>query len=328
MPTSRGPQRRGKSSGPSKSKQRRGERKRRILYVSVGLGAALVLGLVLYFNLGLGSPSQATTPAIGRPISAQLYSQLKAAASVFTPPTPSLPNMSIFQFRNGTPWTIDGKPVIVYIGGEYCPYCAATRWPLTIALLRFGNFSGLEYMLSSPSDYFPNTPTFTYLKAKYYSPYVVFQPYEAWNREGKVIVTPPSNYTSVLISLGGGIPFVDFGGLYVIDNSPFVPQGWAQYNWSQIAKFAMTNSSFGREIDAYADAFTAVICKIDGNKPSSVCSNPGIIELESQLPGPGPHSPPPNQALMTGYPNAIAQAWATVQYGQMDRIRTTSVHTR
>ena len=36
------------------------------------------------------------------------------------------------------------KPELLYIGAEYCPYCAASRWPLIIALSRFGTFKGLR----------------------------------------------------------------------------------------------------------------------------------------------------------------------------------------
>ena len=42
------------------------------------------------------------------------------------------------------PLTSDGKPLVVYIGAEYCPFCAAERWPMVVALSRFGTFSGLQ----------------------------------------------------------------------------------------------------------------------------------------------------------------------------------------
>ena len=47
------------------------------------------------------------------------------------------------------PVTSDGKPRVLYIGAEYCPYCAAERWPLVVALSRFGTFSGLGLSTSS-----------------------------------------------------------------------------------------------------------------------------------------------------------------------------------
>src|SRR5581483_1419549 len=38
----------------------------------------------------------------------------------------------------------NGRPEVLYIGAEYCPYCASERWSLIAALSRFGSFSGLE----------------------------------------------------------------------------------------------------------------------------------------------------------------------------------------
>ena len=70
----------------------------------------------------------------------------------------------------GTPLTgASGKPLVLYIGAEYCPYCAAERWPLIVALGRFGTFSGLRTTTSSSSDAFPDTPTFTFHGATYTS---------------------------------------------------------------------------------------------------------------------------------------------------------------
>ena len=45
----------------------------------------------------------------------------------------------------GAPLTSGGKPEMLYIGAEYCPYCAAERWAMIVALSRFGTFSGLRH---------------------------------------------------------------------------------------------------------------------------------------------------------------------------------------
>jgi len=70
-----------------------------------------------------------------------------------------------------TPLTLGGKPEILYMGAEYCPYCAAERWAMIVALDKFGNFTGIEYMQSSPADTYANTSTFTFAKATYTSDY-------------------------------------------------------------------------------------------------------------------------------------------------------------
>src|SRR5215471_17073708 len=43
-----------------------------------------------------------------------------------------------FTPGSGAPLTSGGKPEMLYIGAEYCPYCAAMRWSMAVALSRFG----------------------------------------------------------------------------------------------------------------------------------------------------------------------------------------------
>ena len=45
--------------------------------------------------------------------------------------------------------SLDGKPEVLYIGAEYCPYCAAERWAMVQALSRFGTFSNLHFIHSN-----------------------------------------------------------------------------------------------------------------------------------------------------------------------------------
>jgi len=60
---------------------------------------------------------------------------------------------------SGTPLTSSGKPEALYIGAEFCPYCALQQWRLGVALSRFGAFSKLRTVHSSSIDLYPNTPT-------------------------------------------------------------------------------------------------------------------------------------------------------------------------
>jgi hypothetical protein len=42
-----------------------------------------------------------------------------------------------------------GKPAIVFVSEESCPFCAAERWSLTVALSHFGTWSHLGTTTSS-----------------------------------------------------------------------------------------------------------------------------------------------------------------------------------
>ncbi|HEY1488163.1 MAG TPA: DUF929 family protein, partial [Micromonosporaceae bacterium] len=68
----------------------------------------------------------------------------------------------------------DGKPVVFYFGAEFCPFCAAERWSVIVALSRFGTFSNLSQITSSEDG----IPTFTFEGSTYTSKYITFQPKE------------------------------------------------------------------------------------------------------------------------------------------------------
>ena len=76
------------------------------------------------------------------------------------------------------PLTSAGKPEVLYIGAEYCPYCATERWAMAVALSRFGTFSGLHGIHSSSTDVYASTPTLTFYKSRYTSKYLTFTPVE------------------------------------------------------------------------------------------------------------------------------------------------------
>ena len=59
-----------------------------------------------------------------------------------------------------------GKPELLYMGGEYCPFCAAERWAIAAAVSRFGTLSGLHFIHSSPTDVYPSTPTLSFYKSR------------------------------------------------------------------------------------------------------------------------------------------------------------------
>ena len=79
---------------------------------------------------------------------------------------------------HGSALTGGGKPEVLYIGAEYCPFCAAQRWALVSALSHFGTWRGLEVTHSSSTDACPNTPTLSFRSATYTSPYLAFRAVE------------------------------------------------------------------------------------------------------------------------------------------------------
>lgn len=190
-----------------------------------------------------------------------------------------------------------GKPEVLYMGGEYCPYCAADRWVMLTALSRFGTFSGVKTMFSSSTDVYPNTPTWTFVHAKFSSQYVDFVPVEMWSRttpsaNAAPDLTKPTPQQQQLMNTydsNGGIPFLLIGGKYV-GSTPYNPQVLSGRTQQQIASnLSDPSQQTTQDIIGNANLLTATICSVTGGAPSSVCQSTGV-QKAGQLLGINPSS--------------------------------------
>ena len=79
--------------------------------------------------------------------------------------------------------TAGGKPRFLDISAESCASCAVERWPIVVALSRFGAWSDLSATLSPSGELYPNTPTLTFHGATYKSRYLSFTGVETRGRD-------------------------------------------------------------------------------------------------------------------------------------------------
>lgn len=187
----------------------------------------------------------------------------------------------------------NGKPEVVYVGAEYCPYCAAERWSTVIALSRFGSFKGVELMRSSSTDVSPNTPTLSFRNATYTSDYIAFSMTETQDRDQNALATPAADVIQVFsqydqapyTNSAGSIPFMSFGNQYITVGSPYDPGLLAGLNWQDVANQLKDASNPSTQaILSTANYQTAMICKLTNNTPGNVCNTPVIQEIEGKLP--------------------------------------------
>jgi hypothetical protein len=194
-------------------------------------------------------------------------------------------------------------PGVYFYGAEYCPYCAAARWSIIAALSRFGTFKKLGNMESSSSDIDPSTQTFTFVQAKYSSPYIVFKPEEYYSNQvnsagtGYTIANPPtateahlvttydtSKYFPETLAEGeSGFPFIDFGNKILQDTlyDPSILQGLTR---GEIASgLNDAKNPITQVIVAGANYFSASVCNIDGQMPASVCTSKGVTAAAKAL---------------------------------------------
>jgi len=188
---------------------------------------------------------------------------------------------------SGTPLTgPSGLPEVFYLGAEYCPYCAAERWPMIIALSRFGTFSGLKTTSSSSTDIYPNTPTFTFHGATYTSQYVDFVSVETTDRNQNPLETPSSAQQALVnqYDTAGSIPFVDFGNRYAFSGAMYLPDVLGGMSWQAVANsLAQPSSQQAKAILGSANLITAAVCKLTADQPAAVCSSSTIQGIEKTL---------------------------------------------
>ncbi|MBX5451364.1 DUF929 family protein [Thermogemmatispora sp.] len=181
----------------------------------------------------------------------------------------------------------NGKPEVFYWGAEFCPYCAAERWSLVIALSRFGHFSALPETTSSSTDVYPDTATFTFYGSSYTSSYIDFVPLEVEDRNQQPLQTPTQEQQSLVNALNpsGGFPFLDIANIYMSQGQSVDPGLLSGLSQKDIA-IQLTNSStsISKSILGVANYLTAAICVATNDQPASVCKATFIQSIEKQLP--------------------------------------------
>jgi hypothetical protein len=179
---------------------------------------------------------------------------------------------------NGAPLTAAGKPEVVYVGAEYCPYCAAERWALTQALSRFGTFTNLGTTRSSSTDVYPSTATLDFHGATYTSSYLAFAGYEEEDGAAKPLDAVPAAINTLHMTLGGGTyPFVDLGGTSSIKGATYDPAVLRGLSQAQIAAaLSDPGSPVARAVIAAANRITAQLCTLTGGRPAAVCGAAGV----------------------------------------------------
>lgn len=216
--------------------------------------------------------------------------QTVGVGSVQNPPT---------QIKNQPPLTgPTGKPEFFYFGAEYCPYCAAQRWGVVVALSRFGTFSSLSETTSSATDIYPNTPTFSFYGSNYTSSYIDFVAVENQTNQpdgngGYTLLQTPTAEQSQLVSKydgppylpqSGVIPFIAIGNQYVLQGSSYLPDSLSGKTLQEIANsLSDPNSSIAKGILGTANYLTAAICTTTNQQPASVCQSAPIPTIEQTL---------------------------------------------
>ncbi len=239
---------------------------------------------------GSSTTADPGTTALSPTVAAALSVPAATLNAVGSPASVVLPS----RVGNGTGTILrgaDGKPLITYIGAEFCPYCAAERWALAVALARFGTFSNLSGTHSSGTDVYPDTQTLSFYRSTFTSPYVDFQAVEEASNQQvggtyQTLQTPTAAQRALMAKDDpqGSIPFLDIANRYVVTGSSFSPQVLQGLSRNQIAaQLADPSSAVAQAVDGAANAITAAITAVTGNQPSTVANSAAIAAIAQKL---------------------------------------------
>lgn len=260
----------------------------------IGLLVAIV---TLISTLVIYSPltSASKPPEIDKSVSTSILNSLKQVSQQALTSQPNSAKVILQPIPPAArlPGALGKLPEVVYVGADYCPFCASVRWSVTLALLRFGDFDGLKYMRSSSKDSFPDTPTLSFYQSKYQSRYLTFTPVELQDREGNALQDPTPEQNNILDKFNvapytlspKAIPFLYIGGQYVQSGAPVSPGILQGLDWEQVTKqLQKSDSQIAQPILSNANLLTAAFCQLTAQAPSNVCKAPGVVAAASSLP--------------------------------------------
>jgi Domain of unknown function (DUF929) len=270
---------------------------RRATLGAIGLGvvAVLIVGTTVLDNrAGRSNPAASSAGVLVPPAVESEIANVRAT-ELNNLNLPSIDLLSPPREFSGQPLLLlNGKPEILYMGALYCSQCAAERWPLAIALSRFGTFAGLREIFSAPKpEPFPRTPSLSFDGARYKSKYISFDSVEMQSDQRQPglaqyakLQTPTSEevklYDSFDISsngkTGGVIPFIDYGNQFAqVEGANFSPGLLAGMTPVQVAAvLAKPESQVAQAILGSADVITAMICVTTDGEPSAVCNEKAV----------------------------------------------------
>jgi hypothetical protein len=170
--------------------------------------------------------------------------------------------------------TIDGKPAVVFVSEESCPFCAAERWALTVALSQFGTWSQLGITKSSATDIYPNTATLSFRAVHYRSADLTLNTTELTDNVGHPLQAQTALDARLIASYdvppyvnsvdqSGAVPFLDIGNQYILAGAQYDPQVLAGLSAAQIAsQLATPSSPVAQAIDGAAKQIIAAIDQV------------------------------------------------------------------
>jgi hypothetical protein len=122
---------------------------------------------------------------------------------------------------------------------------------------------------------------------------VVFTPVEEQKIDKSPLQAPTAAQNAIITKYdgppyvqgtSGAIPFMDFGGKWIISGASYSYTVLQGKTWSQIAAALHDpTTAIAQGADGTANYFTAAICKLTNNQPGNVCGASTIKTIEAKI---------------------------------------------
>jgi hypothetical protein len=263
----------------SRPQRQRAEARRRLL-LALGAVAAVVAAVATLVTVKLtAAPAHLVASESVAP--AAVVRQVTAVpAGLLAQASPGQVATSLQKApASAPPLRIDGKPAIVFVSEESCPFCAAERWPLTVALSRFGTWSQLGLTTSAATDVYPDTATLSFRSARYHSTELTLRTTELTDNAGRPLQAPTTLDRQLIgrydvppyvnsADQSGAVPFLDIGNRYILAGAQYNPQVLAGLSAAQIAaKLRDPASPVAQAVDGAAQVIVAAINQVLHDQP-------------------------------------------------------------
>ncbi|MBK7272043.1 MAG: DUF929 family protein [Actinomycetales bacterium] len=279
-----------------RAQQAKAERRSKLMIAgaTVGVVAIVVIALVIAALQGGTDVTGQSSTALDQATFAKVTSVPAASLDTVGAGASDNPPKTI----DAPALTKDGKPRVLYVGAEYCPYCATERWPLVVALSRFGTWNNLSASFSAPApEVNPNTATVSFHGATYSSQYVSFTGYETstnkqtngqWGKldtlEGEDLALFQKFNAPPYVQSSGAIPWINFGGTSIQAGASYNSAVILNKTQAEIATaLADPTTDIAKGVNGAANVLTAQICKSTNQQPTAVCTAPGVVAAAAKL---------------------------------------------
>lgn len=196
-----------RAAAARREQQRADQVRRAQRILSLVLAVVVVGAVIAYVAIRGGGHSEANSP-----VPPAVLSQVTGVPQSVLDQVGKGSSTMLLKPVSDTSLESGGKPAFLYVGGEFCPFCAGERWAIVQALSRFGAFSGLREIRSSENDF----PTFDFRSVTYTSKYLTFSAKEVADQSHHTLQKLSSSEQAVFskYSPEGGFPFWYVSGGY------------------------------------------------------------------------------------------------------------------